>query len=63
MNFLDYLNYSKDEQIVCLTNKDGIQIYETNHFELLMKLDPFRVGLTGDVYKAKMFYNSQILAF
>ena len=63
MNFLDYLNYSKDEQILCLTNKDGIQIYETNYFELLMKLDPFRVGLTGDVYKAKMFYNSQILAF
>jgi hypothetical protein len=63
MNFLDYINYSKDEQIICLANKDGIQIYDTKKFELLMKLDPFRVGLSGDVYKAKLFYNSQIIAF
>ena len=63
MNFLDYISYSKDEQIICLTNKDGIQIYDTKNFELIMKLDPYRVGLSGDVYKAKMLYNSQILAF
>ena len=63
MNFLDYIDYSKDEQLICLNNKEGIQIYDTKNFELLMKIDPFRVGLTGDVYKSKVFYNSQILAF
>jgi len=63
MNFLDYIDYTKDEQIISLINKDGIQIYDTQNFELLMKLDPYRVGLSGDVYKAKMLYNSQIIAF
>ena len=63
MNFLDYIDYSKDEQIICLTNQEGIQIYDTKNFELLMKLDPFRVGLSGDVYKAKIFYNTQIIGF
>ena len=63
MNFLDYVNYSQDEQIICLTNKEGINIYDTKNFELLMKLDPFRVGLSGDVYEAKIFYNTQVIAF
>ena len=63
MNFLDYIDYSQDEQLVCLTNKKGIQLYDTKNFELLMKLDPYRVGLVGDVYQAKTFFNSQILAF
>ena len=63
MNFLDYINYGEDEQIICLINQEGIHIYDTKNFELLMKLDPFRVGLTGDVYKAKIFYNTQIIAF
>lgn len=63
MNFLDYIDYTEDEQIISLINKDGIQIYDTQNFELLMKLDPYRVGLSGDVYKAKMLYNSQIIAF
>jgi len=63
MNFLDYIDYSQDEQLVCLTNKKGIQLYDTKNFELLMKLDPYRVGLVGDVYQAKTFFNSQIVAF
>ena len=63
MNFLDYIYCSEDEQILCLTNKDGIQIYDTKNFELIMRLDPYRFGLYGDVYKAKILYNSQILAF
>ena len=61
MNYLECINYSQDEEIICLTNKDGIQIY--SNFQLLMKIDPFRVGLTGDVYKVKPLYNSQIIAF
>ena len=63
MNCLDYVSYSKDEELVCLSNQEGIQIYDTKNFELLMKLDPFRVGLTGDVYKAEIFNNSRLLAF
>ena len=63
MNYLDYICYSNDEELICLTNKDGIHLYDTTNFQLLMKLDPFRVGLTGDVYKAKIFNNSQLIAF
>ena len=61
MNYLESINYIQDEEIICLTNQDGIQIY--SNFKLLMKLDPFRIGLTGDVYKVKPLYNSQIIAF
>ena len=63
MNFLDGITYSKDEQLICLTNKDGIQIFDTKNFEMLLKLNQFVVGLQGDVYKAKIFNNSNILAF
>ena len=63
MNFLDGITYSQDEQLICLTNKDGIQIFDTKNFEMLLKLNQFVVGLQGDVYKAKIFNNSNILAF
>ena len=63
MNFTGYLNQSEDNEIFCLTNKDGIYIYETHDFQLLMKIDPFRIGILGKVYKPKIFYNSQLIAF
>ena len=63
MNFLDNIDFSRDEDIICLTNKEGIQIYDTKTFTLKMKLDPFRIGLSGDVTKCKLAYNSQLLAF
>ena len=28
-----------------------------------MKIDPFRIGIFGNVYKPKIFYNSQIISF
>ena len=60
MNFLDGITYSQDEQLICLTNKDGIQIFDTKNFEMLLKLNQFVVGLQGDAYKAKIFNNSNI---
>ena len=63
MNFSGYINLSKDNEIFCLTNKDGINIYETHNFQLLIKLDPLRIGLVGDVYKPKLFWNSQLITF
>ena len=29
MNFYDNIDISNDEEIICLTNKEGIQIYDT----------------------------------
>ena len=63
ITFLDYINCSNDEELICKTSPSGINIYDTKNFELLMKLDPYRFGLSGDISKAKMFYNSQIIAF
>ena len=63
MNFSGYINLSKDKEILCLTNKHGINIYETQNFQLLIKFDPLRIGLVGDVYKPKLFWNSQLIAF
>ena len=63
MNFYDNIDISNDEEIICLTNKEGIQIYDTKNFCLKMKIDPFRIGLSEDVTKCKMSYNSQLLAF
>ena len=61
MNFLDYINYSKDEEVICLSNKEGIQFFDTQNFELMFKLNRYRIGLSGDVYKAKIFYNTRII--
>ena len=63
MNFYDNIEISDDEEIICLTNKEGIQIYDTKNFCLKMKIDPFRIGLSEDVTKCKMSYNTQLLAF
>ena len=63
ITFFDYITYSQDEELICRTNQRGLSIYNTKNFELLMKLDPFRIGLSGDVTKAKLFYNTRILAF
>ena len=63
MNYLDYINISKEKDIICLTNSEGIHLYDTRNFQLLIKLDHYRIGLFGDVYMPKIFYNSQILAF
>jgi len=63
ITFFDYITYSQDEELICRTNQKGLCIYDAKNFELLMKLDPFRIGLSGDVTKAKLFYNSRIIAF
>ena len=63
ITFFDYINCSKDEELICRTSQGGLNIYDTNNFELLTKLDPYRFGLSGDITKAKLFYNTQIIAF
>ena len=63
MKCLDYINLSQDQEIICLSNLDGIQIYDIINFQLLFKLNPLRIGLKGIVSKSKIFYNSQIIAF
>ena len=63
ITFFDYINCSKDEELICRTSQNGLNIYDTNNFELLIKLDPYRLGLSGDITKVKLFYNTQIIAF
>ena len=63
ITFFDFITFSQDEELICRTNQRGLSIYSSKNFELLMKLDPFRIGLSGDVTKAKLFYNSRIIAF
>ena len=63
MNFLDNLNISEEKEVICLTNTNGIHLYDIVNFQLLIKFLPYRIGLVGDVYKTKIFYNSQIIAF
>ena len=63
ITFFDYITYSQDEELICRTNQKGLCIYDAKNFELLMKLDPFIIGLSGDVTKSKLFYNSRIIAF
>ena len=63
MNFIDNIYINNEKDIICLTNSEGIHFYDTNDFQLLMKLNPLRIGLYGDVNKTKIFYNSQIIAF
>ena len=63
ITFFDYITYSKDEELICRTSQHGLNIYDTNNFELLFKLDPYRIGLSGDVTKAKLLYNTRVIAF
>ena len=63
ITFFDYINCSKDEELICRASQNGLNIYNTSNFELLTKLDPYRIGLSGDVTKVKLFYNTQIIAF
>ena len=63
ITFYDYMTYSKDEELICRTTPNGLNIYNTNNFELLFKLTPFRIGLSGDITKSKLLFNTQIIAF
>ena len=63
MNYLDYITFNKEKDLICLTNSDGIHLYDIYTFQLLIKIDHLRIGLSGDVYKPKIFYNSQIISF
>ena len=63
MNCLDNISISEDREVICLANEEGIHLYDMLNFQLLIKLNPSRIGLIGDVYKTKIFYNSQIIAF
>ena len=63
ITFYDYMTYSKDEELICRTTQKGLNIYYTKNFDLLFKLDPFRIGLTGDITKVKLFFNTKIIAF
>ena len=63
ITFFDYITYSKDEELICRTSPNGLNIYDTNNFELLFKLDPYRIGLSGDITKSKLLFNTRIIAF
>ena len=63
ITFFDYITYSKDEKLICRTSPHGLYIYDTNNFELLFKLDPYRIGLSGDITKSKLLLNTRIIAF
>jgi len=63
ISFFDSITYSQDEELICRTNQNGLNIYETNHFNLIYKLDPYRIGLTGDITKAKILFNTRIIGF
>ena len=63
ITFFDSITYSQDEELICRTNQNGLNIYDTKHFNLIYKLDPYRIGLTGDITKAKILFNSRIIGF
>ena len=63
ITFFDYITYSKDEKLICRTSQHGLYIYDTANFELLFKLDPYRIGLSGDITKSKLLFNTRIIAF
>ena len=63
MNYLDYITFNREKDLLLLTNSDGIHLYNLETFQLLLKIDSLRIGLSGDVYKPKIFYNTQIISF
>ena len=63
MNFVETLNFSDDKDLLYLTDEEGIKIYETNNFQLLIKFNSSRIGLKGEVSNFQLFYSSSILIF
>ena len=63
ITFFEQMTYSEDEELICRTTPQSLNIYDTNNFNLLFKLDPFRIGLSGDITKVKLFFNTKIIAF
>ena len=63
ITFFDSITFSQDEELICTTTQSGLNIYDTNRFNLIYKLDPFRIGLTGDIIKAKILFNTRIIGF
>ena len=60
ITFFDSITFSQDEELICTTTQSGLNIYDTNRFNLIYKLDPFRIGLTGDIIKAKILFQEII---
>ena len=63
MNFVESINFNNDKDLIYITDEEGIKIYDTNNYQLLIKLDPERIGLKGELSKFQMFYSSKIFVF
>lgn len=63
MNFANNIDISEDGNLLCLTNENGIKIYDTKRFILLKKIKDFVGNLSGEILKCKLFPNSKKIGF
>ena len=63
ITFFDYITSSKDKELIWRTSPNGLKVFDTNNFDLLFKLDTYRIGLSGDITKPQLLFNTRIIAF
>jgi len=63
MNIAESIYLNQDKNLIYITDKSGIKVYDTLNYQLLIKLDPHYFGLSGDVSKFLLFHSSEIFVF
>lgn len=63
MNITDSIHLNQEKNLIYITDKGGIKIYDTLNYQLLIKFDPFYFGLSGDILNFHLFHCSEIVAF
>ena len=61
MEYVENITCSDDGQIICLTTKYAILLFETTKLAFVLKIDTFPLGLTGKICNSKILYNTRIL--
>lgn len=63
MEFTESIFCDENAQIICITTKHAILLFETTRIAFELKIDSFPPDLTGILSNCKVLYNTRILGF
>ena len=63
MEFTQSIFCDENAQIICITTKYAILLFETTRIAFELKIDSFPPDLTGIMSNCKVLYNTRILGF
>ena len=63
MEYIENISCTDDGQLICITTKYAILLFETTKLSFVFKIDSLPMGLTNKISNCKLLYNTRILGF